>query len=336
MLTGKQLILATKPFAKETRWKSWYYTLSTAAILLGLYAGTLFIPVLLLRILCSVLSGLVIVRMFVIYHDYQHHTILHRSKPANILFSAFGIFILAPASIWKRSHDYHHAHNSKLFSASIGSFPIMTRQKFLESTPAEKRAYLMARHPVTILFGYISMFMVGMSVRSFLSSPARHLDSLLALVLHFTAGTLLFVYMGWLSFLLVLLVPFFIACAIGAYLFYAQHNFPGVTFRDKKGWCHDNAAMASSSYMLMNPFLQWVTANIGYHHIHHLNSRIPFYRLPEIMDAIPELQQAKTTSLTPGAIVACLKLKIWCPESNKMITVRQLERQLATARVVPA
>ncbi|MVT09391.1 fatty acid desaturase family protein [Chitinophaga tropicalis] len=325
MLTGKQLILATKPFANETRWKSWYYTLSTIAILLGLYAGTAFVPFLPVQILCSVMSGLVIVRLFVIYHDFQHHTILHRSAAANALFTAFGVFILAPASIWKRSHDYHHAHNSKLFTASIGSYPIMTQQKFLESTPAEQRAYLITRHPLTILFGYLSMFMVGMSIRSFLSSPSRHIDSLLALILHFSAGALICIYMGWLSLVLLLVMPFFIACAIGAYLFYAQHNFPGVTFRDKEGWCHDNAAMASSSYMLMNPFWKWVTANIGYHHIHHLNSRIPFYRLPEAMAAIPELQEAKTTSLTPKAIIACLKLKIWSPEANRMIGVRELQ-----------
>ena len=323
MLTGKQLILATKPYAKEDKRKSWYYTLSTAAILVALIACTAFLPSLLLRIPCSILTGLVIVRMFVIYHDFQHHTILYQSKAANLLFSAFGVFILAPASIWKRSHDYHHAHNSKLFTASIGSFPIMTQQKFQESTPAEKRAYLAARHPVTILLGYFSMFMIGMSVKSFMSSPSRHMDSLLALVLHFAMGALLYFYMGWLSLLLVLIVPFFIACAIGAYLFYAQHNFPGVTFRDKEGWCHDNAAMASSSYMQMNAFWKWVTGNIGYHHIHHLNSRIPFYRLPEVMNAIPELQRVKTTSLSPKAIFACLRLKVWNPEMNQMITLEE-------------
>ena len=324
MLQGKQLILATKPFAKEIRWKSWYYTLSTAAILLALFTATALIPFLPARILSSVLCGLVIVRMFVIYHDHQHHTILYQSKIADILFSAFGIFILAPASIWKRSHDHHHAHNSKLFTASIGSYPIMTKQKYLESTTEERRAYLIQRHPVFILFGYITIFFYGMSVRSFLSSPSRHFDSLLAIVLHLITATLVFTFMGWVSGLLLIVLPYFIACAIGAYLFYAQHNFPGVTFRDKEGWCHENAAMASSSYLLTNPFWNWVTGNIGYHHIHHLNSRIPFYRLPEAMAAIPELQQAKTTSLKPAAIIACLKLKVWNPDVNAMVPLSQL------------
>ena len=324
MLEGKQLILATKPYAKEITWKSWYYTLTTAAVLIALFVATALIPFLPVRILCSIGCGLVLVRMFVIYHDHQHHTILYQNKMANLLFSAFGIFILAPASIWKRSHDHHHAHNSKLFTASIGSYPIMTRQKFLEASREERRAYLIQRHPVFILFGYVTMFFIGMSLRSFLSSPSRHFDSLVALLLHIVGATLVFTFMGWVSGVLLITIPFFIACAIGAYLFYAQHNFPGVTFRDKDGWCHENAAMASSSYLLTNPFWNWVTGNIGYHHIHHLNARIPFYRLPEAMAAIPELQQAKTTSLNPGDIIACLRLKVWCPDGNRMISLSQI------------
>ena len=76
----------------------------------------------------------------------------------------------------------------------------------------------------------------------------------------------------------------------------------------------------------MNFFMQWVTANIGFHHIHHLNSKIPFYRLPEAMKSIPELQQAKTTRLTPSEIIACLKLKVWDPEQNRMIGFNELEK----------
>ena len=76
----------------------------------------------------------------------------------------------------------------------------------------------------------------------------------------------------------------------------------------------------------MNPFWRWVTANIGYHHIHHLNSRIPFYRLPEAMKAIPELQSARVTTLNPSDIVACLRLKVWDPEENRMIGFKELEQ----------
>lgn len=315
---GKELILATKPFAKETPWKSWYFTLSTLVILTALFAGIFFLQNNWLQIVCSIGAGLVMVRMFVIYHDHQHHTILYRNPIANFLFKLYGIFILAPASIWKRSHDYHHNHNCKLFSASIGSYPVMTKQKFLSSSKAEQRGYLAIRHPLTIFFGYLTMFIYGMCVRSFLSAPKRHWDSLVALVWHISVSVLIFYYFGWFTWLLAAVIPFMIAFMIGAYLFYAQHNFPGVIFKEKDQWCYEDAAILSSSYMVMNPFWKWVTANIGYHHIHHINSRIPFYRLPEVMAKIPELQKAKTTTLNPSDIVRCFRLKVWDSEKNAM------------------
>jgi omega-6 fatty acid desaturase (delta-12 desaturase) len=321
MRTGKDLILATRPFAKEVIWKSWYYTLSTLIILAASIVGSFLIPTIFGQIACSVFAGLVYVRLFVIYHDHQHHAILDKSPLARIIFTIFGIIILAPTSIWKRSHDYHHKHNSKLFSASIGSYPIMTRNKFANSTKRERFMYLATRHPLTITFGYISMFMYGMCIQSFLSSPRRHFDSLIALAIHVAAATLILIFLGWKIWLLSFFVPFFIAMMIGAYLFYAQHNFPEATFRDNGEWTYDSAAIESSSYMKLNPFWHWVTANIGYHHIHHINSRIPFYRLPEVMKEIPELSKPKTTSLKPKDIIACLRLKIWDSEKKKMVQI---------------
>ncbi|MBV8251556.1 MAG: fatty acid desaturase [Chitinophaga sp.] len=324
MLEGKDLILATKPFACEDRAKSWLYTCSTLLLLILALSGTVTLPFLALRILASVLSGLLIVRMFVIYHDHQHHTILNKSLLAEGIMTIFGIYILAPTSIWKRSHDYHHKHNSKLFSASIGSYPIFTRKKFESATPAEKRAYLFSRHPLTIAAGYLSMFMLGMCVQSFLSSPRKHIDSLLALIIHLAGSVAVIYFWGWESWLLMIVIPFTIACGIGAYLFYAQHNFPGVSFSVNQEWCYDKAALLSSSYMKMSPVMAWFTANIGYHHIHHLNARIPFYRLPEAMAKMTELQTAKTTSLRFRDIRACFRLKVWDPEQQKMIGLKEI------------
>ena len=107
--------------------------------------------------------------------------------------------------------------------------------------------------------------------------------------------------------------------ALGAYLFYVQHNFVGVTFKDNRDWSYDYAALASSSYIKMNKLMHWFTGNIGYHHIHHINSRIPFYRLPEVMKAFPELQSPGRTALNPIAIVRCFRLKLWDPERRAMV-----------------
>ncbi|MBS1566078.1 MAG: fatty acid desaturase, partial [Bacteroidetes bacterium] len=239
MLCGKELILATKPFAKEIKRKSWWYMLTTIFLVAGVLACTVLLPWLGLRILASIIAGLLLVRIFVIYHDHQHHSILHRSSLANALMTIVGIYMLAPASIWKRSHDHHHAHNSKLFSASIGSYPIATRQKFLAMTGRERFGYLAIRHPLTIGLGYFTMFIGGMCIGSFMSCPRRHADSLLALLLHFTAAVCIFMFAGWQAWLLLFFLPFLIAFALGAYLFYAQHNFPGVSFCSNKDWAYD-------------------------------------------------------------------------------------------------
>ena len=318
MLCGKQLILATKPFAKENRGKSWLYTVTTIVLLLLSFAAIIFIPYLTVKIFFSVLAGFLLVRMFVIYHDHQHHTILTKSTLANFIMTGFGLYMLAPTSIWKRSHDHHHNHNSKLFSASIGSFPIATRQKYINMSFKEKFTYLAIRHPFTIGISYISMFIFGMCISSFLSAPKKHLDALIALLIHVVMITFIIVFLGWQTWLLVSFFPMLIACGFGSYLFYAQHNFPAVTFAANKEWAYEKAALESSSYMKMNPVMAWFTANIGYHHIHHLNSKIPFYRLPEVMNHFPELQNCKRTSLQIKEVITCLRLKIWDPEKGKM------------------
>jgi omega-6 fatty acid desaturase (delta-12 desaturase) len=238
--------------------------------------------------------------------------------------TVFGFYILSPTGIWKRSHDHHHNNNSKLFSASIGSYPIATKRKFEEMSGRQKFEYLAIRHPLTIALGYFSMFIFGMCIASFISNPRKHYDSLIALIIHITISVLLFIFLGWQIWFCLFFLPFVIAFAMGAYLFYAQHNFPGVTFSDNKEWAYEKAALESSSYMVMNPVMAWLTGNIGYHHIHHLNSKIPFYRLPEVMAQIKELQSCKRTSLNIKEVIACLRLKIWDQDKRKMVGLRDI------------
>jgi omega-6 fatty acid desaturase (delta-12 desaturase) len=318
----------TKPYAKDNPLKSWWCILSTTFYLVAASAGTLpelpLIPhvPLAVRFFCSFMTGMLILRMFVIYHDQQHSAILPKSRIAEIFMRVFGIWVLSPSSIWRSSHDYHHAHNSKLRSAHIGSYPVMTKEQYQKSSRGERFQYLFMRHPLTILFGYVFVFLYGMVVNPFLSSPRRHFDCLLALLLHVAIGVTLVVSCGWLALGLMLVFPRILACAMGSYLFYAQHNFPGVSFKDKAGWTFEKAALESSSYMKTSPVMAWFTGNIGYHHIHHLNHRVPFYRLPELYRDVPELQQAKTTTLRPMDVIRCLRLKVWDVETQTMVGVR--------------
>ena len=326
MRTGKGLIQASKSFTGEDPTRSWMellITLLPTGILLFFLFSSLPIPIA-LRMLMSVVCGLLYVRLFVIYHDYQHRAILQNSRLATIVMQTIGIYLLAPEAIWKRSHEHHHNNNSKLTIAGIGSYPTITKERFLGLTRNERLLYLVNRHPLTIIFGYLTLFIYWLNVKSLVQSPGRHLDSLLALLLHAAGAFCAFYFAGPLIFLLGWFIPFFIAFAMGSYLFYCQHNFPGAQFRENHEWKYDHAAIASTSYMVMNPVMQWFTANIGYHHVHHLNSRIPFYRLQEMAENMPELKNVPTTSWNLFEIIRCFRLKLWDPERSRMITLREV------------
>lgn len=324
MQSHHELILSTKAFACDNTFKSWWVILSTGFLLISSLAGALLTVHWSFRLFFSIFAGLLVLRMFVIYHDQQHLAILPKSKLAGGLMRVFGIFALSPTSIWRSSHNYHHNHNSKLRSAHIGSFPIMTKAQFLKSSRRKRFNYLFMRHPLTILFGYLFVFLHGMCVYPFFNNPRKHYDCLIAFCVHVGFGLGLVVFLGWQALLFAQIIPSFIAYAIGSYLFYAQHNFPDVTFNDNAGWTYEKAALESSSFLKTGRIMAWFTANIGYHHIHHLNARIPFYRLPEVFEKIPELQKPRTTSLNPVDIFRCLQLKVWDVEAQRMIPLSQL------------
>ena len=319
--SGPELILATKPYAVDSTLRSWWVILSTTTLVVAAVAGTLVAPNLFLRLGSSVLTGLLLLRLFVIYHDQQHHAILPKSKVAEGFMRIFGILSLSPSSIWRSSHNHHHNHNSKIKGSHIGSFPVMTLDHFEKARKSARWLYLFMRHPLTILFGYLTIFLHGMCLRPFVMKPRQHWDCLISTVVHFSIGAWLLLAYGWQTWLLTQVIPHFIASAIGSYLFYAQHNFPDVSFYDKSGWTYERAALESSSYMKMGPLMAWFSANIGYHHIHHLNARIPFYRLPEVLEAIPELRNPKITTLGPLEVLRCLRLKVWDVQQQKMVAL---------------
>lgn len=322
--SGRALILASLPYAKEYRLKSWYCVITTALLLLLTFIGALLIPYWPLKLLIGLTFGLLMVRFFILYHDFNHNAILKDSKLGKLVMVGFGLFILAPVSIWKRSHDYHHWNNSKLSNSGIGAFPLLSKEDFLGLNKQERFKYLATRHPIVIFLGYISLFIYNLNLKTFLLSPRKHWDSLLALVLHFTIGFLIFNWGGITSLLFCWLVPFIVSHGIGSYLFYAQHNFPGAKFFDHKNWEYTKAAITSTSYLKMGPIMKWFTGNIGYHHIHHLNHQIPFYRLEEAMNGITEMQNPIVTTFAPKDIYACLKLKVWDFEKDQMIGLKEI------------
>jgi acyl-lipid omega-6 desaturase (Delta-12 desaturase) len=320
MRTGKDLILATKPFARDSVLRSWWVIASTLCLLaLSFVLADRHHDGLAGRAVCSVLAGMLFLRLFIIYHDQQHGAILPKSRLAAAIMSLVGILLLSPTSIWTSSHNHHHRHNSKLRGSHIGSFPVMTKANFEGSSRFERFTYLFMRHSLTILFGYVFVFLYGMCLYPFFDKPREHVDCLIAFLIHAIIASILFWFLGVEGWFFGQALPCFISGAIGSYLFYAQHNFPEVSFYDNAGWTYEKAALESSSFMKTGVLMAWFTANIGYHHIHHLNSRIPFYRLPEAFTRIPELRNPKATSLHPFDIIRCLRLKVWDVKNQRMV-----------------
>ena len=318
MLEGREIIKATLPFIREQPVRSWWCLLSTAALFIAClafgstgFAWWIKVPV-------AILGGMTLCRLFIIYHDQQHGTILRGSRIGNWLMTAFGVMTLNPPSTWNASHNYHHKHNGKIRGASIGSFPVMTVEAYAEASRRAKIGYAISRHPLTIMFAWVTVFMVGMTWNSFRRKPREHVDCAVSLLFHFALwGVLIWLAPG--SLLFSFLLPLFVGSAMGAYLFYAQHNFPAVDLGDQSDWDYVFAALKSSSFLDTTRVMHWFTGNIGYHHVHHLNARVPFYRLPEAMAALCELQSPGRTALNPVAIFKCLRLKLWDPGMGMMV-----------------
>jgi omega-6 fatty acid desaturase (delta-12 desaturase) len=325
MRNPKELLVASKAFTSETKWISWWHLL----VALGLYFVTLAVACsnlpLPLRIFSSCISGLTIVRLFIIYHDFSHGAILRKSWMAAAILKVYGMLVLSPSSVWTHSHDHHHKHNSRSSGNNTGSYPLMTREEYAKADGWKRFGYAVSRHPITVCFGYLTVFLYGMSLRSFFLHPLRHLDAGVAVLLH--VGLLALCWtQGVDVMILAMLLPLIIACGLGAYLFYAQHNFPSCQLHRREDWHHVLAALRSSSFIRMSKVMHWFTGNVGYHHVHHLNAKIPFYRLPEAMNALEELQNPGTTSLHPRDVFACFRLKVWDVDRGHFVSFREAAR----------
>lgn len=320
---GKRLHQATRPFAREVVGRSWFHVASTFTLITALLVTAALVAWWPLRLFTSVLGALVMTRGFILYHDHMHGALLRRSPLARAIFRTYAAVALTPPRSWRQSHNYHHAHVGTLAESSVGSFPLMTTEAWRAANRRERLVYRIMRHPLTVLFGYLTIFLGAVTLSPLLRNPRRHWDSALSLAVHSGLIAAVWLLLDFQAVLFAILLPVSIAAALGGYLFFAQHNFPGMRIIDPQHWTYYDAALVSSSFMKTGPVLRWLTGNIGYHHIHHLNPRIPFYRLPEAMAAIPELQHPTVTTLHPRDVADCFRLALWDQPREKLVSFRE-------------
>ena len=320
--TDRELHLATRSFAHDDAGRSWAHVASTFLALTAALTAAALAPWWPVRLAASLLGALTMVRAFILYHDFQHGAILARSRFARALFNLHGSLILVPPRSWRSSHNFHHANVGTIAGSSVGSFPLMTTRMWREASPLQRLGYRLVRHPATIACAYLTIFLFSVCLLPLLRRPARHWDSAVSLLAHGAAIAALWALGGFDVAFFAMILPVAVSGALGGYLFYAQHSYPGMQVLTPQEWTQHRAALVSSSFLRVPRGLRWFVGNIGFHHVHHLNPLIPFYELPQAMAAIPELQHPASTSLRPRDVLACFRANVWDEAARRLVRYR--------------
>ena len=269
-----------------------------------------------------------LLRLFVIQHDCGHGSFFKSRGARDGLGFCIGVLTLVPYEYWRRTHAYHHANSGNLDFRGFGDIDTLTVREYRALTPVNRFAYRLYRHPLVLfLIGPAFHFLIKhrypwdiprdwtRAWRSVWRTNAAIGAILVAMALT----------IGIQRFLLVQIPLTLVTCSIGVWLFYVQHQYEDTYWHRKENWDYFDAALLGSSYLVLPKPLQWLTANIGLHHVHHLSSRIPNYRLQECMEANPELQDVIRVTLRDSLRLA--RLSLWDEERNRLIGFRDLRHQ---------
>lgn len=277
-----------------------------------------------------------LVRLFMIQHDCGHDAFFRRRATNDWVGRVLGVFTLTPYDTWRRHHATHHATSGNLDGRGVGDVTTLTVAEYLARGRWGRLVYRLTRHPAmllglgpTYIFGLQHRLPVGLmrdGWRPWASTMATNLG-----IAALFGGLMALVGVG--PFLMVHLPIVLLAATAGVWLFFVQHQFDETHWADGESWGHAEAALHGSSHYDLPGVLRWFTANIGVHHVHHLASRIPFYRLPEVLDCHPELRDVGRLTLWQS--FGCLRLALWDESRRRLVSFREV-RRLHHAAAAPA
>jgi len=279
-----------------------------------------------LSLLLAIPAAGLLVRLFMIQHDCGHTAFFRHRLTNDWLGRAIGVLTLTPYDVWRRAHACHHATSGALDHRGIGDVDTLTVREFVNLPRWRQFLYRLYRHPI-VMFGIGPVYLFVLRHRLPLASntPGRWQAWLSTMGTNAAIAGLVCI-MVWLvgvgPFLLIQLPITLLAGMIGVWLFYVQHQFEGTYWTRDDHWSFHEAALYSSSHYDLPVILRWFTANIGVHHVHHLSSRIPYYRLQQVLRDHPQL--AAVGRLTLLQSLGCVRKVLWDEDTQRLVVFRQV------------
>ena len=273
-----------------------------------------------------------LVRLFMIQHDCGHGSFFRNKRVNDWIGRVLGVFTLTPYDFWKRTHALHHSGAGNLSRRGIGDIDTLTVREYEALSRLGRLRYRLYRHPA-VMFGIGPVYMFVLQHRlpvglmragwtPWLSTMGTNLG------LAVLCATLIW-FVGIKAFLMVHLPITLLGAAIGVWLFYVQHQFEDTHWDHDGEWDLHEAALHGSSHYDLPAVLRWFTANIGMHHVHHLCSRIPYYRLPKALRDHPELSEMGRLTLVQS--LKCVRLTLWDESQRRLVSFRDLRARRRAA-----
>ena len=274
-----------------------------------------------LALALAVANGAFLVRIFIIQHDCGHGAFLKNRRAQDWVGRVLGVLTLTPYAVWRRAHSIHHAGHGNLDQRGIGDVLTLTIEEYRARPAFGRLMYRVYRHPVVLFVlgpSYLFILQNRLPV-GLMASGWRYWTSAMGTnaMIGIALGLIVW-FGGLLPVLLIFLPTSVIAATIGVWLFYVQHQFEETHWSRAGDWELQNAALEGSSHYVLPQPLRWLTGNIGIHHVHHLYSRIPFYRLAEVIREHRELAEAQR--LTIRQSLATVKLHLWDEAQGRLMS----------------
>jgi acyl-lipid omega-6 desaturase (Delta-12 desaturase) len=320
-----------EPFEQPDTRKSIWQITNTVLPFLGLwYLAYLSLSVSFwVTLLLAIPASGFLVRTFIIFHDCCHFSFFRDKKANSLVGNIMGVLTTFPYEQWKFEHAVHHATNGNLDRRGTGDIWTLTVEEYLSQSSFRKLIYRLYRNPI-VMFGLGPLYIVLIQYRfnrKLAGRKERWNTYGTNMVLIVIFGTLSYL-LGWKAVLLVEAPILYLAAVVGIWLFYVQHQFKDGYFEKAENWSYERAAMEGSSFYKLPKLLQWITGNIGFHHIHHLSPRIPNYNLQKVSECNEVIRNIPSIGLWSS--LHCLRYRIWDENDKRFINFKETKKYLSS------